>query len=69
MRGFASDLRYAWRQLRRTPAFAAAAVVTLALGIGTSTAFFGIVNALALKPIPGVNLSAVYSAGTVPLAR
>jgi predicted permease len=46
------DLRYAWRQLRRTPAFTFVAVLTLALGIGATTAFYGAVSALFLQPPP-----------------
>jgi putative ABC transport system permease protein len=51
-RGSATDLRHAWRGLRRSPMFTAAVVVTLALGIGASTAIFTIVHALLLAPIP-----------------
>jgi MacB-like periplasmic core domain/FtsX-like permease family len=51
-RGSATDLRQAWRGLRRSPMFTAAVVVTLALGIGASTAIFTIVHALLLAPIP-----------------
>ena len=47
----ARDLRYAFRQLRRAPAFAATAVFTLALGIGTSSAIFCLIDALWLHPM------------------
>ena len=45
------DLKYAARSLRRTPGFAIAAIVTLALGIGANTAIFTLLDAVMFKPL------------------
>ena len=46
------DVRFGWRQLRRTPGFTAAAVLALALGIGATTAIFSVLDRVVLRPLP-----------------
>jgi putative ABC transport system permease protein len=46
------DIAFGFRSLRRAPAFAAASILTLALGIGANTAIFSVVHALLLRPLP-----------------
>ena len=50
--GLAGDLRCAVRSLRAAPAVSIAAVLTLAIGIGATTAIFSIANGLVLRPLP-----------------
>ena len=56
---FVQDLRYAARSWRRTPGFAATAVLTLTIGIAVNTAVFSLVNAVLLRPLPFPEVSRI----------
>ena len=49
---FRDDVMFAFRQLKAAPAFAVAAILTLALGIGVNSAIFALVDAILLRPLP-----------------
>jgi len=55
------DYRYAARRLRRSPGFAAAAILTLALGIGATAAIFAVTDGVLLKPLPYPNAERVVA--------
>jgi putative ABC transport system permease protein len=61
MTGLFQDVRYALRQLRKSPAFTAVAVLTLGLGIGLNSAIFTLFDALTLRPLPVSDPDAVVN--------
>jgi putative ABC transport system permease protein len=58
-----NDVRYGARMLRKSPGFTTAAVLTLALGIGATTATFSCADALLWKPVPLPHLDTLVMVG------
>jgi predicted permease len=63
------DLRYALRTFRRSPGFAATAVVSLAVGIAAATGLFSIVNAALLNPFPFADINRLVTLGVIDSGR
>jgi putative ABC transport system permease protein len=58
-----NDLRYAIRQLRKAPGFALTAILTLAFGIGATTAIFSVVDGVLLRPLPFPHADQLFALG------
>jgi putative ABC transport system permease protein len=52
---FRQDVRYAWRSVAKSPGFTSITLLSLTLGIGANTAIFSLINALVIRPLPGID--------------
>ena len=68
MNSILQDLRYTFRQLRRSPGFAVTIVLTLALGIGSAAAVFSVIDATLLRPLPYPNQDRIVAPDTHSIA-
>src|SRR5581483_7865305 len=66
LRDCAQDLRYGLRTLRRSPGFSLVAILTIALGIGASTAVFTVINTFFLNSVPIPNPSTLVAVYALP---
>lgn len=66
---FGKDLTYALRQIRRSPGFSAITVLTLALGLGSTTAIFSVVNSVLLEPMNYRDPGRLYAGVNLPSPR
>ncbi len=63
LEGIGRDMKFALRQLRRSPGFAVTAILTLALGIGATTAIFSLIQQVLLRPLPVVQPGQLWRVG------
>src|ERR1700757_2740317 len=65
MHALLQDIRYALRQVRRSPGFALVTVLALSLGVGVSVAVFSIIDAVVLRPLPYEHADRIYQPVTL----